>query len=415
MKVFLWILVLSPQLLASDLSQWRGPNRDGVFPETGLLKSWPDGGPRLLWSREGMGDGYSSVCATDQKIFVTGRQGVTEYLIVLDRKGEILWKAPFGKGVRRSYPGSRCTPTVEKNRIYLISGQGEVVCLDEEKQKTVWKIPALEKFKGKYWQWEIAESPLLVDDKVIYTPGGDHTTMVALDKQTGKTVWKSESIHDLTAFVSPILIKHKGKKIIVNVLYDHIVGVNAQDGKVLWKVKYSEIEPTTDHPWKPHNNCITPIYHDGFLFVTSGYDHVGVMFKLIEEGDKIKRVWINRTLDCHHGQVVRINNLIFGANWVDNRNGNWCCVDWATGKTLYEKKWRNKGSVSAADNMLYCYEEKTGHLALVAPTNEEFKIISSFQIKKGKGPHWAQPVIKNGVLFIRHGDVLMAYDVKDRG
>ena len=204
------------------------------------------------------------------------------------------------------------------------------------------------------------------------------------------------------------------KKIIVDVTINYIFGVDADDGQVLWKVEYSDIQAPDFHPWAPRNNCVTPLYHDGHLFVTSGYDHVGIMFKLVNGGTGIEQLWTNSTLDCHQGQVVRIGNYIYGANWYDNSNGSWCCVDWTTGKTMYEKTWHCKGSISAADGLLFCYEERRGNLALVEPTPDEFKIISSFQITKGTGPHWTQPVIHNGVLYIRHGDVLMAYDIKER-
>ncbi len=410
--ILLFLFILSYQLLAQPISQWRGPDRNGVFPETGLLKSWPEAGPELLWSKDGLGDGYSSVSATDQFIYVTGREGSTEYLTVLDLDGNQQWRLPFGSGVQRSHPGSRCTPTVEGDRIYLISGRGEVVCINSSQKKIQWSVPAFEKFQGKFWQWEIAESPLLVDDKVIYTPGGHLTTMVALDKNTGQTVWQTESLRDTSAFVSPILINFDGKKIIVNVLINYVFGVNADNGQILWKVKYSDIQPPTFHPWAPRNNCVTPLYHDGRLFVTSGYDHVGVMFELLKGGNEIRQVWVNSTLDCHHGQVVKVGNYIYGANWLDNPKGNWCSVDWTTGETMYEKKWHNKGLISVADGMLYCYEESRGNLALVEPTPEDFNVVSSFRITKGRGPHWTQPVIHKGVLYIRHGDVLMAYKIK---
>jgi outer membrane protein assembly factor BamB len=296
----------------------------------------------------------------------------------------------------------------------LISGRGEVVCVDAIKKEIQWSVPAFDEFEGEHWYWEIAEQPLLVDDKIVFTPGGHKTSMVALDKLNGKTIWQTETLHDTTAMVTPTLIRYGNKRIIVNVMIKYIIGVDADNGNILWKVLYSEIEPPTDHPWKPHNNCVMPIYNDGHLFVTSGYDHVGVMFKLVDGGNEIEQVWINRTLDCHHGQVVKVGDYIYGANWLNNRNGNWCCVDWATGETKYEKKWHSKGSISAADGMLYCYEEREGNLALVEPTPDDFKVISSFKITQGRGPHWAQPVIHNGELYIRHGEVLMAYDIKDK-
>jgi hypothetical protein len=406
------LLVLSQYAAAQSISQWRGPDRNGVFPESGLLKSWPEQGPELLWMNDNLDKGLSSVSVTDTEIFVTGLEDSTEYLTALDLNGNQLWRLPYGFGGKTSYPDSRCTPTVEKDHIYLISGRGKVVCVNRTEKKIQWEVPAFEKYQGKHWIWGIAESPLLVDDKVIYSPGGHQTTMVALDKHTGETVWETQSLNDTSSFVSPILINFGRNKIIVNLTINYLFGVDADDGRILWNVKYSDIHTPTFHLWAPRNNAITPLYHEGYLFITSGYDHVGVMFKLTKEGNDIQQVWVNSSLDCHHGQVVRFGNYIYGANWISNQKGNWCCVDWTTGNTLYEKEWYTKGSIIAADNMLYCYEERRGNLALVEPSPDDFKIISSFRITEGSGPHWAQPVIHKGVLYIRHGNALLAYDIK---
>lgn len=405
-------LVLCQHAESQLQSQWRGPDRNGVFPESGLLKSWPENGPELLWMKNDLGRGLSSVSVTDSEIFVTGLEDSTEYLTALDLNGNQRWRLPYGLSGKTSYPDSRCTPTVEKDHIYLISGRGEVVCVNRAEKKIQWKVPAFEKYQGKHWIWGIAESPLIVDDKVIFTPGGPQTTMIALDKNTGETVWETQSLDDTSSFTSPTLVHFGGKKIIVNLTIKYLLGVDADDGRILWNVTYSDIETPTFHLWAPRNNCITPLYHDGHLFITSGYDHVGVMFKLINEGNDIQQVWVNPTLDCHHGQVVRVGNYIYGTNWINNQKGNWCCIDWTTGNTMYEKEWHTKGSISAADNMLYCYEERRGNLALVEPSPDEFKIISSFRITEGSGPHWAQPVIRNGIMYIRHGNVLMAYNIK---
>lgn len=407
------VLSLSSQsLIAQAITQWRGPDRNGVFPETGLLKSWPEEGPALLWSVDNLDEGYASVSVSGNRIYLTGRQDSTEYLTVLDTRGKRIWREAFGRGVRQSYPEARCTPTVEENRIYLISGGGEVVCMDDKTGDVIWSVPAFDRFRGEHWKWGIAESPLLVDNTVIYTPGGSVTTMVALDKFTGQTVWQTESLNEPSAYVSPVLIRQGNRKLIVQVLTTHIVGVDARDGNILWKIKYADIQSEETPTRRPENNCITPLYHDGQLYVTSGYDHVGVMFRLMNGGTEIKQLWMNQDLDCHHGQVVRVGNYIYGANWLNNSRGNWCCVDWTTGQTMYETEWHNKGSVSAADGMLYCYEEKKGYLALVEPTPDAFKVVSSFRITPGSGPHWTQPVIHNGVLYIRHGEALMAFDIK---
>ena len=412
MALLLCLLTCAQFGMSQSIAQFRGPDRNGVFPETGLLKSWPESGLELLWSREDLDRGFASISVTNEAIYLAGLEGKDEFLTVLDLQGNTLWRLRYGGGSQRTQRDTRCTPTVEGDRIYLISGRGEVVCIDGSQRKVQWSVPAFEKFQGEFWQWEIAESPLIVDDKVIYTPGGNLTSMVALDKSTGATVWQTESLKTPSAFVSPILIEISGRKIIVGVLTEHIIGVDAENGNILWRVRYHDIETPTFHEWAPKNNCVTPLYQDGHLFVTSGYDHVGIMFRLLKGGTAIEQVWINKDLDNHHGQVLRIGSYIYGSNWIDNARGNWCCVDWNTGKTMYEKKWETKGSISAADNMLYCYEERRGNLALVEPTPEDFKIVSSFRITKGSGPHWTQPVIHDGVLYIRHGDALMAYKVR---
>jgi outer membrane protein assembly factor BamB len=408
------VLVLAVSFLGYPQvdAQWRGPDRNGVFPARNLLKTWPEGGPKLLWVREGLDRGYSSVSVTNEAIYLTGRKGREEYLTVFDHQGKQLWRIPYGQRVRGTFPDTRCTPTIEKNRVYLISGIGEVVCIDSKHRKILWSVPAFEKFKGETWKWDIAENPLIVDNKVICTPGGNHTAMAALDKMTGETIWQTVSLIQPPAYVSPILIKMGKNKIIVNVMTEDIFGVDAANGKIVWKVKYVDIQPPTFHKDAPNINCITPLYHDGCLFITSGYNHVGIMFKITRQGEKIDQLWINPTLDCHHGQVVKLGDYLYGANWIDNRNGNWCCLNWKTGKTMYEKKWHCKGSISAADGMLYCYEEKQGNIALVQPTPEDFKVISTFKITHGSGPHWTQPVIHNGVMYIRHGDALMAYQIQ---
>lgn len=404
-------LFFSLGLFAQEIAQWRGPHRNGRYPENNLLKEWPQNGPEQLWSIEGIGTGYSSVSVGDGIIYATGFKDSLDYLTALDINGNVQWQIPYGRGCRRSYRETRSTPTVEANRVYVISGRGEVVCIDGKQGKKLWSVDAYTKFQGNYATWEIAESPLIVDDKVIYTPGGDNTTMVALDKHNGETIWMTETLHDSSAYVSPLLVNYKNKKMIVNVIANHIFGVDAQSGRFLWTYRYGDIERPTWHFRAPVINCNTPVYHDGHIYVTSGYNHVGAMFKLSPDGDDVTLAWIDSTLDTHHGGVVLIDGYIYGSNWINNSQGNWVCLNWDTGEPMYEKRWNTKGSIIWADGLLYCLEERRGHMALVRPSPADFDVIGSFRITEGSGPYWAHPVIHNGVLFIRHGDVLMAYDI----
>lgn len=375
------------------------------------MKKWPDNGPQILWTTDDIGKGYSSVSISENVIYVTGKKDTLEYLTAINKQGTIKWQIPYGSASRQSYPETRCTPTIENDKIYVISGRGEVVCIDATQAKKIWSVDAWNKFEGKFGTWGIAENPLIVDNKVIFTPGGHKTTMVALDKQTGKTIWMSESLHDTTAYVSPILIHYRNKKIIVNVTARYIFGVNAEDGKILWTYKYGDLDTSTLHRNAPIINAVSPIYRDGHIFVTSGYNHVGAMLKLSPDGSGVSLTWKQPTLDTHHGGVVLVDGYIYGSNWINNSKGNWVCLDWKTGKVMYEKNWNTKGSIISSDGMLYCYDERKGNMALVRTTPNDFEIVSTFRISLGMGPHWAHPVIHNGVLYIRHGDVLIAYHI----
>lgn len=404
-------------LSAADWPQFRGPSRDGISPETGLLKTWPEGGPAHLWSVDGIGGGFSSASVTGNRIYVTGRKDTLDWLSALELDGTLLWQIPYGRSCRRTFPDSRCTPTVDEDRVYVISGGGEVVCVDAKTGRIQWSVPAHEKFHGRYWDWEIAESPLIVDDKIIYTPGGHQTTMVALDKRSGETVWQTKSLHDSVAYVSPRLIRHHRKDIIISVTCNYLFGVDARYGRILWHHDYAGLHNETSIAfWDggPFTNTNTPLYRDGRIYITSGYDHVGAMFDLLQDGSEVRLKWIDETLDVHHGGVILKDGYIYGANWINNSRGNWCCIEWETGRTMYEHEWnKTKGSIIAADDMLYCYDEMRGNIALVRATPEKFDIVGTFQVKEGRGPHWAHPAIANGRLYVRHGDVLQSYDIKD--
>jgi outer membrane protein assembly factor BamB len=415
--ILLWsvLFVLNSSLIkAQNIGQWRGPNRDGIFEGKNLLKEWPETGPELIGVIEGIGKGFSSPVISNGIIYTTGNEGSQDILTSIDQEGNIRWQVDYGSSWNRSYPDTRSTPTVEDQRIYVISGQGEIVSMDIHTGQKVWSVDAYRKYEGQHGEWGIAESLLLVDDKVIYTPGGNKTTIVAINKMTGKTAWQSESLKDTTAYVSPLLIYYDEKKIIINITANFLFGVDAKDGKMLWKYKYTNIDPPTFHPLAPVINAITPLYHDRQIYITSGYDHVGAMFRLSNNGSEIHFLWKDSTLDCHIGGVVLVDGYIYGSNWQNNSNGNWCCLNWNTGKILYEKKWQCKGSIIYSDGMLYCYEERRGHVALVNPTPDDFQIISTFRITQGTGPHWARPVIDHGRLYIRHGDVLMVYNIQDK-
>jgi len=411
--IFLIALLISFPVYnqAQVLAEWRGERRSGIFPEKNLLDKWPENGPELLWSIEGIGEGFSSASVTEDAIYLTGLIDSTEFVTTLDLNGSKLWQTPLGPGWNTSFNASRSTPTVVGDFVFAVSGMGHIACLNRRTGEPVWNLDAYAKFEGEWDIWGVAESLLYHEGKIFYTPCGQRTTMVALDARSGETVWESIPLPDSSAYVSPILVKHGDRDMIVTVTSNYILALDPDNGNFLWKKTYSNILPPTEHPDFPISNTNSPLFHDGHIYVTSGYNHVGAMLKMKSDGSDADLVWTDSTLDVNHGGVVLMNGYIYGANWLHNGNGNWCCIDWKTGETMFEEAWINKGSIIAADNKLYCYEEKTGNIALVEPATDSLHVISSFRpINKG-WPHWSHLVIRDGVLYLRYEDQLMAYNI----
>ena len=308
-----------------------------------------------------------------------------------------------------NHTGSRCTPTYYNGNIFLISGSGDIVCVGSD-GKIKWSKNHYRLYESKPIMFGISESPLVVDNMVIASPGGKKASMVAFNISDGKVIWEAEPLGQEPQYVNPKLIEYAGKKMIVTVMGTYIFAVDSKDGKVLWKVNYPEINAATGRVMK--NHATTPIYRDGYILIANGYNWVALKLKLSADGNSVEIVWENRNFDPQLGGVVLLGNNIYGTTHMSNPVDMWTCVDWTTGKTLWTTKWYSRGSVISADGMLYFFEEKSGHVALVKPDASKLDIVSEFQVTKGEGPFWAHPVISNGKLYIRHGDVLMVYKIK---
>ncbi len=390
----------------AEWPQWLGPDRDGKSRETGLLKRWPQQGPLLVWSVEGLGEGYSTVSIAQGRLYTTGTINRQEVLFAFDLQGQPLWRKIYGPAWKGRYPEARTTPTVSDGRVYVTSGMGKVVCFDARRGEPLWAVNAAEQFDTKYDFWGIAESPLVVSNLVICTPSGTKAAMAGLDKKTGHTVWASHSLGEESNYCSPIGVPLKDRYLIVTMLKQSIIGVDAGNGELLWRIKYADYQPS------PHGiNPVSPVYHDGGFYTTSGYECGGALHQLSEDGRTVTRKWVDKVLDCHHGGVVFVDGCLYGSNFKGHFAGNWVCLDWNTGKVMSEQKWICKGSITYADGLLYCYEEREGTVGLVRPTPEKFEVISAFKVPKGTGPHWAHLVVCGGRLYLRHGSALMAYDI----
>ena len=386
-------------LFAQDNIQWRGTDRTGIYTETGLMKSWPAAGPTMLWSYDGLGEGHSSAAISSDKIYLTGMTDGKGYLYVFDLKGKLLNKKMYGPEWSESYNGPRGTVTLNDGKLYLMSGVGDLYCFDVSTLNVVWKKNILKEYKASNIVWGINEAPLIVGDKVIATPGGKEHNMVALNKNTGTLVWSSLGEGDAAAYCSPLYIKDQQVPLIVTMTANHILGIDANTGKKLWSQEHT-------NRYSIHAN--TPVYGDGMILCTSGYGSGSIMLRLKNGGRSIEHVWSSKELDNRIGGMVKIGDFVYGSG--DN-NRFWFCADWKTGEIKYKEKGFAMGNIIADDGMLYSYTDR-GDMILAKVNPVKFEVVSRFQITKGTEQHWAHPVIYKGVLYVRHGDSLMAYKIK---
>lgn len=404
-------LILLCLVSSAQIYQFRGPNRDGKYPESGLLKEWPEAGPELLLEYNGIGEGYSSVISNGKYIYATGMIDTLDYMTCIDFNGNKKWQVAYGESWKQSFPKTRSTPTVEENRVYIISGIGELVCLDAETGKTNWKVNVDKDYKAEWHVWGVSESPLIIDDKVICTPGGSITTVVAFDKMTGKEIWKTPSTNGQRSYISPIIYNHVGKDYILAATASDLFLVDPVDGQI--KMTYNYFD-SSKWRWQPKGMIWvnSPVVKDDMLFLSLGYDYPAKMLKFNADFTGFEEVYTNTLLDNHHHGLIEVDGNLYGSNWLSNNDGNWVCIDWNTGETKYDVKWNSKGNVVYADGMLYAYDEKNGNVGLLKPDPSGFNVVSSFKIEKGGGEHWSNPYIFNGKMFLRHGDVLMVYNLK---
>ena len=379
-------------------AQWRGPQRDGVYPGEELLDVWPEGGPKLLWVADSIGEGFSSAAVTDTRVFVTGMADGKGHLFAYNHQGSQIWKSEYGTEWTKNYPGSRTTPVVVGNRIYLMNALGTVLCFDTRGKK-VWSVDVAQPYKAKDVSWGLVESLLVDGDTVYCTPGGETATVIALNRHTGETIWESKGNGEGSAYCSPRLVTHNGRRLVVTMTAKSAIGIDPDTGELLWSHPH-----VTDYDV----NANTPLYHDGYLLTLSGYGTGAQKLKLNSDGTGVEKVWSEKTLDSQFGSAVLVDGFLYGSG---QKHRGWHCLDWGTGEVKYTAKvLGGKGNIIYADGLAYCYSEK-GDVGLVKLSPEAFEVISWFSVEQGSAQHWAHPVIHKGTLYVRHGTALMAYDI----
>ena len=394
---------LSFTALAADWPQWRGPNRDDHSPDTGIAKSWPEGGPKQVWLNKDVGLGYASFSIVGDQLFTLGLRGDTEFLLAVDAKsGKELWATELGPILKNGWgDGPRGTPTVESGRVFAMSGNGFVVCANAADGKTVWKV-GMADFGGGKPGWGYTESVLVDGDRVICTPGGKQGTLLALDKATGKKVWQSAEWTDGAQYSSPVVATINQTRQYVQLTQQHVAGIEAASGKVLWK-----------SDWQGKTAVIpTPIVSGNSVYIASGYG-VGCKLVTIDAENKTSDAWVTTTMVNHHGGVILVGENLFGYS----DKGGWTCQSLKTGEALWVSKALGKGAVHFVDGMLVCLEESSGTVVLAEASTKEWKEHGRFKLapqttqRNPKGKIWTHPVVLNGKLYLRDQELLSCYDV----
>jgi outer membrane protein assembly factor BamB len=408
-RLFLVLLVLLTQTTAggpradADWPQWRGPDRTDIASETGLLKTWPATGPSVVWSISGLGEGYGSIAIKGDRMFVQGVKGGESAVFCLNRAdGKTVWVKALGASLGQDRgPGPRGTPTLDGDRLYALTENGDLGCLKLSDGSVVWARNILKDFGGRNPRWLISESPLVDGARLIVTPGGEGASIVALDKMTGKTVWTTKELSDEAGYSSCVLADIQGVHTIVGFTGRAGVGVRAADGKLMWR--YERVSNRTA-------NITTPVVYDNKVFYTSAYGTGCALLGLKAEGGEVKaqEIYFSTEMMNHHGGVVLLNGYVYGFN-----NAILSCVEFATGKTVWRDRSVGKGTLTYADGQLFLLSENNVvGLAEATPTGYREK--GRFQIADQGWPSWAHPVVCAGKLYIRNQGMLTCYDVKAR-
>jgi len=392
------LLILMINSNSQEVVQWRGPARDGIYPGKNLLKTWPDQGPQLLWSADGLGDGYSSAVVTENAIFVSGADGNKGYINALDHDGKQLWRTFYGTEWDESYEGSRSTPLFYHGKLYMVSGMGKIFSMNPENGEMIWEINLLEKYGAVNLKWGMTENLAFFENMIYVTPGGKVHNILALDKDTGELIWTSRAKEEISAYCSPLIVNHHGMDMLISQTENSIIGLNARTGGLLW----SHPQP---NQWSVHAN--TPFYADGIVYCVSGYGKGGVALQVSADASKATELWRDKNLDGRMGSFIVMDGYIYGPA---DQGMKWFGLKWETGEKVFEKNIIKKGNITAADNMLYLYGED-GKVVLAKPENGQIIEVSEFRISQGTNQHWAFPVIKNQKLYMRRGNSLLVFDI----
>jgi outer membrane protein assembly factor BamB len=408
------IALISVPVLAADWTNWLGPNRDGKSLETGLLKSWPEGGPKVAWKAQGLGEGYSTLAIAGNRIYTQGQEGSQQFVLALDAAtGKQVWKTPTGKSYSNDMGnGPRGMTVIDGSRLYAVASDGTFVCLEAATGKRVWGLNYIEKFGSTIPTWGFTESPLIDGDRVVINPGGKGAGIVVLNKTTGAVIWQAQD--DVAAYSSVVMFDFGGKHIYTVLTATAAIGVDAKDGSLLWR--YEKVNNRAA-------NIATPVYSDGYVFYSTDYDTGCALLQLNAAGGKVtaSEVYFSRNMQTHYATAIHLGDHLYAFS--GNQPGILTAMEFKTGKVAWKDRSIEKGNCIFADGLLYCQGE-TGKVGLIDPSPSAYKEVSRFQFASAPprgandpawvppGKIWTVPAIANGRLYLRDQGVLFAYDIK---
>ena len=398
---FVFLFLFAAEVMAqpgANWPQWRGPNRDGISKETGLLKQWPAEGPPLVWKAAGAGRGYSSFSIANGKLYTLGLRGDREFVIAFDvANGKEAWAtAHGGKFENDRGDGPRGTPTVDGDRVYALGGNGDLSALDARTGKIVWSKNVLKEFGGSNIQWGISESPLVMGNKVLVNAGGRNASIVALNKDNGNVIWKSQS--DEAGYSSAIPLQINGGTQVVFFTAERALGLDVNDGRLLWEYA------------RPSNNVAnvaTPIARGNRIFISSDYGTGGGVVE-IKADNKPQEIYFTKDMRNHHSSSVLVGDYLYGFS-----SAILTAMRFDTGEIAWRDRSVGKGSLVFADGHLYCFSEN-GVVGLVEASPTGYKEKGRFRIQQDSLPTWTHPVVVGGRLYLRDQDTIYAYDVKEK-
>lgn len=406
------VLIISVFAFAADDGDWpcfHGPKRDNLSPETGLMQAWPGIGPDLIWTASDIGHGYSTVSIAGGRIFTAGMIDKQTYVIALDLSGKKLWQKLNGQSWEAAeyqswavpYAGARATPTVDGDTVYHLSELGRLTAFNVQSGEEKWFVDVMKTFKAERPEYGYSESVLIHGKALICCPAGEEGYIVALDNATGDTLWTNTDIKDAVGNCSVVVASIDNHQQFITLSASRILSFDPNDGHLLWEYPFANDR---------ENNVADVIVSNGLVYASTGYGKGCVLLRPKRQANgkfSVEPVWTSELLDNHHGGVVLVDGYLYGAG---HEARGWFCLDFKTGAQQWQT--RGKGSLTYADGLLYCYDER-GTISLVKATPEKYILVSSFRLPRGgEGPYWAHPVVCGGRLYLRHSDRLFAYDIR---